>query len=170
MWIWRYLRSRGKDDETGVRNLGLVRAGWLTRSAAPELDQVGALAAVERVKTFVDLRDDLSTAETLKYTRACEAAGVRRLALPLSDKQPVPPDVIRRWLELVRNESLWPLHVHCEGGRHRTGLMCLVFRIEFDRWPFARAYDEAVKFGFYSALGHEPIKDAMLAYVPSWAK
>lgn len=40
-----------------------------------------------------------------------------------------------------------------EGGKHRVGLLCAVFRIEHEKWEYAEAMREFIK------LGGDPIKD-----------
>jgi tyrosine-protein phosphatase SIW14 len=47
-----------------------------------------------------------------------------------------------------------PVLVHCTAGRDRTGAMCAVFRMEFDRWRPDDALAEMREFGF------DPEKDA----------
>jgi tyrosine-protein phosphatase SIW14 len=48
----------------------------------------------------------------------------------------------------MNNPANYPVLVHCLAGKHRTGAMCAVFRIEHDRWTNQQAIDELELYGF----------------------
>jgi hypothetical protein len=41
-----------------------------------------------------------------------------------------------------------PVVIHCAGGRHRTGSMSALFRLEYDRWPIDRVLAEMYSYKF----------------------
>jgi protein tyrosine/serine phosphatase len=86
----------------------------------------------------------------------------------LADKRYPQPDAAQRFLEIVNDQSIWPVYVHCAGGRHRTGAMIAVYRITIDGWDMDRAYQEMKDYGFYTRLGHGCYRDYVNNYYRNW--
>jgi len=54
--------------------------------------------------------------------------------------------------------------MHCSGGRHRTGTLAALYRLEYDRWPIERVLDEMYSFTFGRPI---PLQEYNLrSYVP----
>ena len=49
-------------------------------------------------------------------------------------------------------------YVHCAGGRHRTGAMTAVFRMDMQGWDADQAYGEMKDYDFYTRWGHKAMK------------
>ncbi|MCI0337917.1 MAG: hypothetical protein L0226_10090, partial [Acidobacteria bacterium] len=58
----------------------------------------------------------------------------------------------------------WPVFVHCAGGRHRTGVLIAIYRMEVYGWDARKAYDEMKDYKFYSSFGHGEMKDYVFDY------
>jgi protein tyrosine/serine phosphatase len=162
-WIWTYLTSRSKSNPYGlaVANLSRVQPGRLYRGARPAVGVVPELGRAFQCKTVVCLLPD--SAEVAEERRAVEAARMNWRPLPISDKETPPPDFADRWLTLATDSTLWPIFVHCEGGRHRTGLAVAIYRVTVERWAKEAAWKEAEERGFYGARGHEPLREYFFA-------
>jgi protein tyrosine/serine phosphatase len=52
------------------------------------------------------------------------------------------------FLKLVSDPENWPIYVHCKGGRHRTGEMTAVYRMNSQGWTADQAYEEMKKYDF----------------------
>jgi protein tyrosine/serine phosphatase len=65
---------------------------------------------------------------------------------------------VTRFLSIVNEPSLQPVFVHCQGGRHRTGVMTAVYRMTQDQWTADQAYAEMKKFRFEGFPGHPALK------------
>ncbi len=136
-----------------ISNFGQVNER-IYRGAQPSGDQYNELAALG-IRTVVDLRGDAK-----KDSRArAERAGLRYVNLPLGDKSYPQADASSRFLEIVNDEANWPVYVYCAGGRHRTGAMIAVYRMNVDHWTIVQSYDEMKKYDFYTSGGHECYKD-----------
>jgi hypothetical protein len=54
--------------------------------------------------------------------------------------------------------------MHCSGGRHRTGTLAALYRLEYDRWPIEQVLDEMYSFSFGRPI---PLQEYNLrSYVP----
>jgi hypothetical protein len=62
------------------------------------------------------------------------------------------PWQFEQFYKLFDDPANWPVAVHCQGGRHRTGTVSALFRLEYDRWPVERALEEMYKFNFGGAI------------------
>jgi protein tyrosine/serine phosphatase len=58
----------------------------------------------------------------------------------------------------VNDPANQPVYVHCQGGRHRTGVMTAVYRLTHDGWNADRAFSEMKEYEFAKGLGHGALK------------
>jgi protein tyrosine/serine phosphatase len=145
-----------------VENFGKVN-DHIYRGGQPNGDNYRQLVAIG-IKTVVDLR-----ADSERGSKAlAEEAGLRYINLPMADKQYPQPDAAQRFLEIVNDPSIWPVYVHCAGGRHRTGAMIAAYRITIDGWDIDRTYQEMKDYGFYTRLGHSCYREYVNDYYRNW--
>jgi protein tyrosine phosphatase (PTP) superfamily phosphohydrolase (DUF442 family) len=153
----------GSDEPTpvtscDVENFGKVNENYY-RGAQPEEEEYTQLASLG-VKTIIDLRDDPK--EFAK--KRAEAAGLRYINLPMSDKKYPVEESVKKFLDVSNDQSNWPLFVHCAGGRHRTGAMTAVYRMTNEGWDVERAYEEMKDYDFYTRWGHKAMKTFVFDY------
>ena len=77
--------------------------------------------------------------------------GARYLQWPLGDEPCWPwptPWTIEEFFRLLDDPDNHPVVLHCMGGRHRTGTLAALFRLEYDRWSVERALEELYAFDF----------------------
>lgn len=60
----------------------------------------------------------------------------------------VTPWQFEEFFKLCDAPANWPIAVHCQGGRHRTGTLAALFRLEYDRWPIEKTLVEMKDFKF----------------------
>ena len=59
-----------------------------------------------------------------------------------------------------------PVYVHCQGGRHRTGIMTAVYRMTHDSWTADRAFDEMVHYQFKKGwVSHDTLKRFVFGFL-----
>ncbi len=170
-FFWRY----------HVKRLQVVREGVLYRVAQPS--EFGLRYLVERrgVRTVVSLRleddrlrrglfDSLldgGEADGEAESRFVESLGVRHLQWPMGREACWPwvtPWQFEEFFKLLDDPANWPVAVHCVGGRHRTGTLSALFRLEYDRWPVERVLAEMYSFQFGPPI---PLQEYNLrTYVP----
>ena len=129
------------------------------RGAQPKPEDYKALAALG-IKCIIDLRNDPTSYEKSN----AEAAGMRYVNIPMSDKRKPPAEQIEAFLAIVNDESSQPFYAHCVGGRHRTGLIGAVYRYNKYGWDFEQVYQEMKNYDYYSRWGHGAIKDYVREY------
>lgn len=141
-----------------IKNFGQMNERFY-RGAQPKPEDYKDLAALG-INTVIDLRND---AESYAKT-AAEAAGLKYVNIPLSDSHAPTDEHIAAFLKLVDDPGTGHFYVHCAGGRHRTGMMGAVYRMNHDGWNFDQAYKEMKDYDFYTRWGHGPIKDYVESY------
>ena len=141
-----------------IKNFGQMDE-FFYRGAQPKPDDYQALASIG-VKTVIDLRDDPTSYEKPK----AEAAGLRYVNIPMSDKERPADDKIVTFFAIANDEASRPFYVHCIGGRHRTGLIGAVYRFDKYGWNYDQAYEEMKNYDYYSRWGHGAIKDYVRDY------
>jgi protein tyrosine/serine phosphatase len=148
----------GDAQKPRIKNFGQMDDRFY-RGAQPDEEDYQYLAEMG-IKTIFDLRDDPE-----KYARrAAQAAGMRYFNLAMSDTDRPSDEVVEEFLKLVADPSMGKFFVHCKGGRHRTGLMGAVYRMNFYQWTFKQAYKEMKQYDYYSRWGHGDIKEYVQDY------
>jgi protein tyrosine/serine phosphatase len=131
----------------------------LYRGAQPKPEDYKALAALG-INTIIDLRND-----PREYARsATEAAGMKYINIPMSDKKRPSDEQIDSFLKLIKHSPDGVFYVHCKGGRHRTGVMGAVYRYNSDGWNYDQVYKEMKQYDYYSRWGHGALKEYVQDY------
>ena len=128
------------------------------RSAQPSNAQLNTLKE-QNFSTIVNLRSVHTQAEY------AAALGLNYYTIPIQNVQPS-PDQVELFLEILSDESNYPMLIHCGQGIHRTGVMSAIYRIEMQNWSNEQAAEEMVSnVRFY--LTHRDVwhcKDFILNY------
>ncbi len=109
-----------------------------------------------RIKTILSLEKEVF-GEVRKEREWAEKLGIVFLNVPLNGVFPPETAQVDRALAVVRNESNWPLYVHCDHGYDRTGFVIGAYRVLVQEWTPERAYEEMKGVGwrrlFYDLFG-----------------
>ena len=138
-----------------------VRPGVFYRSAQPSELGMRLLVKWYGVKTVVslqlcDVRLHRGLIDVGEANGKCESEfvaelGARAVQWPMGEEACWPwvtPWQFEQFFRLMDEPSNWPVAVHCQGGRHRTGTLAALYRMEYDRWPAERALAEMYAFDF----------------------
>jgi len=158
VWVIRWAKSRTEKNEFDIPipNFGKV-VDTIYRGALPDTDGYRALAeklGVYRVCSIIEheSKDDRK--------RALDAGIKEWRYIPFSDTDAPPANRVHEWLDYIRtSKKKGPIFTHCRGGRHRTGTLVAVYRVTDCGWTKEQAFEEMKKYGWYSALGHKPLKE-----------
>lgn len=124
-------------ENFGKVNEHYYRGGQPSAVQFTELKRLG-------VKTIIDLRQDrISDA-----SEWAQNAGLQYINIPLTTKRAATEEQTNYFLKLVSDPDNWPIYVHCKGGRHRTGEMTAVYRMNSQGWTADQAYEEMKKYDF----------------------
>jgi protein tyrosine/serine phosphatase len=141
-----------------IDNFGQINDNYY-RGAQPGTSDYSDLAAIG-VKTVIDLtRDGRSDEQGL-----VERAGMKFYRIPLTTSERPSQRAITQFLKLVNDPANFPVYVHCQGGRHRTGVMTAVYRMTKDGWTADRAYQEMKQYHFEGFPGHPVLKSFVFNY------
>jgi uncharacterized protein (TIGR01244 family) len=141
-----------------IKNFGQMDAR-LYRGAQPMQEDYKALAAIG-VTTIIDLRNDPESFAKA----AAEAAGMKYVNIPMSDKKRPQDEQIETFLSTINDSATGAFYIHCRGGRHRTGVMGAVYRFNHDRWNYDQVYKEMKQYDYYSRWGHGALKEYVQDY------
>jgi tyrosine-protein phosphatase SIW14 len=145
----------------------------------------GLTDAVHRLhlKMIINVQDDFPDPDlersfwdwrTIKESELCQQLGVRfvQLAPDLVSRREIPehrPATIDQFLDLLDDESAYPVLIHCKAGLHRTGVLSAVYRMEYQGWSHEDAYRELQAHGFgdwVSSCSNDYIMQYVLTYRP----
>src|SRR5262249_54366466 len=152
--------TKGNVDLSKIRikNFGQT-SGAYYRGAQPESRDYSALAGIG-VKSVIDLTRDGRTDEQ----GLVEHAGMKFYRIPLTTSERPSEAAIAQFLSIVNNPANQPVFVHCQGGRHRTGVMTAVYRMTNDGWDPNHAYEEMRQFHFEGFPAHPVLKQFVFDY------
>lgn len=110
---------------------------------------------------------DPGSADGHKEAEYVKQLGMKHVQWTMGDEQCWPwldPYQLEAFYRLVDDPANYPIVVHCMGGRHRTGTLSALYRLEYDRWPIEEALREMYAFDFGHPIStHE---HNLRAYVP----
>ena len=143
----------------GIDNFGRVNTTYY-RGAEPADSQYATLASLG-IKTIVDLRgSDVDRGDK----RLVEAAGMSYVQLPMTTHEAPTSEMVNLFLETVNEPLNQPVYVHCVGGRHRTGVMTAIYRIDHDGWSSDQAFKEMKAYKFGADFLHAELKKFVFGY------
>lgn len=166
-----------------AKRLRVVVPGRIYRSG--EMTAEGFADAFARIgiRTVINVQDDFPDPDlnetyfnrhTVHESEWCARHGVRYVALApdLISRRAVArehPHVIDQFLSLLDDESNYPILIHCKAGLHRTGVLCAVYRMEYQGWSNDEAYAELKAHGFgdwVCTSANDYVEQYVLAYRP----
>jgi protein tyrosine phosphatase (PTP) superfamily phosphohydrolase (DUF442 family) len=154
------VNSDGPITVTGldIKNFGVLN-GSIFRGEQPGSKDYPAIARLG-VKTIIDLRLDVKG----ESRGLAESAGMQYINIPIDDHKQPTDEHVATFLKTLDDPNTGSVYVHCAGGRHRTGSMIAIYRMVHDGWTAEKAYDEMLKYDFYTAYGHKGFKTYVFDY------
>jgi tyrosine-protein phosphatase SIW14 len=97
------------------------------------------------VKTIINLRgaDEGTEAEE----RDARSAGINYFNVPLDGLGRPSDEKVLKILALINDAKNWPVFIHCNHGKDRTGTIIACYRISHDGWTLDEAMKEAKRYG-----------------------
>ncbi len=148
--IWRY----------HLKRFDTVVPGVLYRSAQPTEWGMRHLVRNCGVKTVISVRRDDTRLKTWidtdepdgPYESDCvQNLGARYLHWKLGGEAYWPwlsPKVYEEYFAIFDDPQSLPVAIHCVGGRHRTGTLAALYRLEYDRWSVTDTLAEMYSYDF----------------------
>ncbi|OAI54806.1 hypothetical protein AYO44_03010 [Planctomycetaceae bacterium SCGC AG-212-F19] len=172
---------------TDMKRLRVVEPGVLYRSG--QLSADGFITAIDRlgIRTIINAQDELAdpdvagnlfNSRTIRESELCKQLCVRYVHLPpdLVSRRTVPgarPGAIERFLEIMDDPANHPVLIHCRAGLHRTGVLCAVYRMEYQGWSQLDAMAEMKEHGFgqfFCTTANDYVTQYVLTFQPGRRK
>ena len=144
-----------------IDNFGRINANYY-RGEQPDRRDYADLAALG-IKTVIDLQAD---GDNYSEERLVEAAGMTFVRIPMTTHVPPTDEQLAQFLAIVNDPAQQPVYVHCKGGKHRTGVMSAVYRMEQDGWSSEQAFKEMKRYNFGWDFLHPEFKRFVYGYKP----
>jgi tyrosine-protein phosphatase SIW14 len=116
----------------------------LYRGAQPLSGGMRTLAA-KGIKTIINLRGE--DEGTRGEERDARDAGLRYFNVPMDGLSRPTDEQVEKVLALINDSQNWPVFVHCNHGKDRTGMIIACYRISHDGWTSENAKREAKHYG-----------------------
>jgi tyrosine-protein phosphatase SIW14 len=144
-----------------ILNFGQVNPNYYRGGELKDGDYA-ALAALG-IRTVIALRPAESNDQE---ARLVEAAGMTFHRIAMHSEVAPTLEHVAEFMTIVSDPARQPVYVHCSGGKHRTGAMTAVYRMEHDGWTAGRAYQEMKRYGFGPSRWHRELRDFVYRYRP----
>lgn len=160
-----------------LRNMHVVREGVLYRSGQLSVAGLKRFVHDHRIKTVITLRDAQRPGDPppdLAEEEFCKAEEMYYFRMPQKPWEaadgsvPNEPSVVK-FREIMSNPAHHPVLIHCLAGKHRTGSLCAVFRMEFDGWSNEDAINELALYGYDNIGEHLDLLGYLERYQPTGA-
>jgi tyrosine-protein phosphatase SIW14 len=148
-----------------LKRFQAVREGVLYRSGQPSEFGLNYLVKHRGLRTVLSLQlydfrlyrgwFDPGRPDGERESEFVARLGARPVQWAMGEEKSWPwltPWQFEEFFRLFDDPANLPVVVHCQGGRHRTGTISALFRLEYDRWPVERALDEMYSFKFGGAI------------------
>lgn len=130
----------------------------LFRGSQPSAEQYRALKEFG-INTVIDLRKDSED-----YSRSTvESLGMKYVHVPMSGWT-TRDESVAEFLKAANDPANGKIYVHCAAGKHRTGLVGAIYRLENYGWDYETAYREMKNYKYFSGLFHRKIKSYVKDY------
>ncbi len=158
-----------------MRNFGVVEEGVLYRSGQLTPDALDQVVRERNIKTLVTLRSTRVEGKLPpdSWEEAyCELHGVKHVRIvprvwSADEKGEVPAEqAVQEFLRVTEDPANYPILVHCFAGIHRTGMMCAIFRMEYQHWPVDKAIHEMMSYGYTPEYFSADVESFLRSYTP----
>jgi tyrosine-protein phosphatase SIW14 len=130
----------------------------LYRGAQPAPDDYQSLKDIG-ITTVIDLRKDNTDYEKGKV----EELGMKYVHIPMTGWT-TKDESVAEFMKVMNDPASGKVFVHCAAGKHRTGLVGAVYRLEKYGWDYDTAYKEMKNYKYFSGLFHRKIKSYVKDY------
>ena len=145
-----------------IGNFGQINATYF-RGEQPEGADYNDLARIG-IKAVIDLQADGSNHDE---ARLVQSAGMKFHRIPMTTHVAPTAEQIALFLGIVNDPAQQPVYVHCMGGKHRTGVMTAIYRMEQDDWTADQAFKEMKRYKFGMDFLHPEFKRFVFGYAPA---
>jgi len=134
------------------------------RGAQPTAEHDKALKEFG-INTIIDLRKDAEP-----YSKSTvESLGMKYVNIPMTGWT-TKDSSVEEAMKTLNDPENGKVYVHCAAGKHRTGLVGAIYRLENYGWDYDTAYKEMKNYEYFSGLFHRKIKGYVKDYYETHGK
>jgi protein tyrosine/serine phosphatase len=139
-----------------------VEEGVLYRSGQPTRRQLANVMEEPGIRTVLIVRErgGSRVEDEIEFAREHDMNVVH---LPIESRSPITRDQVEALFACVDDPRNQPVLLHCAGGRHRTGYLSALYRIERQGWSVEAAVEEMLEMGF-KVDRHPLLLDQLFGY------
>jgi tyrosine-protein phosphatase SIW14 len=161
------------------RNFRVVINGKLYRSGQMSIDALQHTIDEYGIKTIISLRfADREGAKPPDWREEeyCTAHGIRyvrirpRVWTPTEEGAVPAEQPVNEFLNVMDDPNVYPVLLHCFAGKHRTGALCSIYRMEYQHWTNDEAIQELKSLGYTNLDSEEDVLGYLESYVPRWRR
>ncbi|UCD28374.1 MAG: dual specificity protein phosphatase family protein, partial [Planctomycetota bacterium] len=146
------------------KRFAIVEAGQLYRSGYLETWPLQRVIRNHELKTVLALmNNEPDTARQQKEEAITEREGVSLIRIGMPGDGCADFDLLDRAADIIADESVRPLLVHCSAGVHRTGAAYAAWRMKYCGWSPERALAEMEEYG-YNSRARPKLREHMQKY------
>ena len=169
--------SRHRDGQ--YRNFRVVEKDKLYRSGQMSLEAMQHTVDEYGIKTVVSLRYAAREGERppdWQEEEFCKAHGIRYVRIrprewnPDADGEIAAEKPVSEFLNVMDDQNVYPVLVHCFAGKHRTGAFCTIYRMEYQHWTNEEAMRELKSLGYTNLDKEEDVQGYLESYSPRWKR
>jgi tyrosine-protein phosphatase SIW14 len=151
------------------RNFHVVEEGVLYRGGQFPLPRLQEIVQTHKIRTVICLREgdklDDQAEETWVKARGLNFVRIPpRTWWPEADGKTPGDQSIAEFRKVMEDPTKHPVLVHCFAGIHRTGMMCAVYRMDYQGWTNDEAMAEMRTMGYTILDDHEDIFAYLIRY------
>jgi len=140
-----------------IENFGQMDTRFF-RGSQPTQEDYRALKEFG-INTVIDLRKDAED-----YSKpTVESLGMKYINIPMTGWT-TRDESVAEFMAAINDTANGNVYVHCAAGKHRTGLVGAVYRLENHGWDYDTAFKEMKNYKYFSGLFHFKIKSYVKKY------
>ena len=125
-------------------NFREVTPGRVYRAGIHSKDSLRRILKLQPIRTVLQFSGDVSPRFQEYDAFVARQPGMRHIKMPrFVTTVPSYQDAMTV-MAILNDSNNWPVLVHCEHGKSRTGYFIMIYRILHDGWTWDRALQEAV--------------------------
>ncbi len=150
-------------SRTLPKRFAVVEEGVLYRSSQPSIMQIRNMKDKFDLRTVLIVRagDSSRVPDEIEEARRM---GLNVVHIEIDGRREITDEEVRQFFDCVDDPRNQPVLIHCSAGRHRTGYLCALYRIERQGWPADKALEEMRSYGGFDEDPPHVIEQQLRSY------
>ncbi len=152
------------------RRFAELEAGKIFRSGYPSASQLRNLDDDVHLRSVLSLTEPVDEPHERDLLVQCKSLGLLEQRVPLPGNGCGRFEDLDRAVDIVAEQSNWPILFHCQAGKQRSNAVTAAYRLKHCGWTLDQALDELEKHHGLDRHGEEKDLVEHLAKYADWLK